>query len=629
MTTKYEKMFEQALKAGGERDYSKAVILLNKIIVETDSIPETFLYLGRSYHALKEFDNAVKMLKMYISYENNSPKGYFFLGRTYLALNLPHKSARYFTKALELNPENPEILGLLGVTLIKLKKINPAVSILEQALEIQPENRSIYNAYMNALYAKGIKEFYYGDQWLSKQILEFLKSSGRAHVNIDLYLAIIEKDSGNFEKALGLYRNVIKENPSDDMLKVQIIPLLIKTGAQNEAAGLLAELTEKNIPVNISNLSSTEINRILSIEYFNRNKFREALLYAKKVIYENYYDNEMHMLMGEIFRQLGQNKKAENHFNLVLKRNHYKIEARYGKILIFWKSERYEELLNEINIIQKKYPDDEIARYYKALTVCKLDLPEDTTIPLIIDEIKINSSDPFLFNALGNEYLKTGKADFAEKWYHYALKYSELKESYTGLIKSLYQQNKKGKINPIFKKYLKIYPDDSRMRKYYIHNLYNEKKFNSAIKEIDKYSMYSEKDGILIRLLAKCYMNTDKTEKAIILYRKMLSENPDKINYLMSYSFCLEKLDRRKSAIDILEKSLFYFRKNNRILLTLGVLYFKEKNYEKALDKFRKVLENDNREWRSYYNISRIYEQQGLKDMSVKFMKHAERYKNA
>ena len=312
-------MFQQALKAGGERDYSKAVQLLNYIIVETDSIPEAFLYLGRSYHALGKYDSAVKMLKIYISYEENSAKGYFFLGRTYLSIDYTLKAARNLLKALTLSPDNPEIMGLLGVSLLKLKKINHAVSVLEEAVEIDPGNKSIYNAYLNSLYAKGVKEFFYGDPELSEQILEFLKKNGRNNDNIDLMLAVIEKEKGNYSKSLELYKSVIIRNPDDEMLKVQIIPILIKSGEQAEAARVIAELSEKNIPLNINHLSSSEINRILAIEYFNKKNYKAALHYAKRIIHENYYDNEMHMLMGEISRQLGQNEKAENHFNLVLK----------------------------------------------------------------------------------------------------------------------------------------------------------------------------------------------------------------------------------------------------------------------------------------------------------------------
>ena len=627
MKNKYKLIFEKALRAGSEKDYTEAVRLLNSIIIETDEIHDAFLYLGRSYHALGDYDNAVKMLKFFISYETVSPKGYFFLGRTYLTINNPLKSAKYFSRALDFSPENPEILSLLGISLIKLKKINSAVFLLEKAVSIDPDNRSIYNAYINALYLKGIREFYYGDRDISRQILEFIKKNENESESVDIYLAMIEKENGNYQEALNLYISVSNKNPDDHMLKIQIIPLLIQAGREKEAAAILADLSDKNIPINIHNFKNTDINRFLAIEYFYKNNFKESLLYAKKVIYDNYYDNDMHLLMGEIFRITDQYQKAENHFNLVLKRNSDKIEARYGKIMILWIQERFEELYKETLNMINRFPDDDISKYYRSLTVCKLNHPSETTIPLLMDEIKKNKKDPYLFNALGNEYLKISRSDLAEKWFLNALKIHHLKESYSGLIKSYYYQDRKNKISPVFIEYLEKYPEDSKMRKYFIHHLYNLGKYNKAIKEIEKYGLYNDAGDKIMRLLAKCYMNTEKIDKAIVVYRKLLSENPEKLNYLMSYSFCLEKMDKRRDAIEILEKSINHFNKNNRILLTVGVLYFKEEDYEKAQNYFRKVLENNEKEWRAYYNISRIYEIQGLKDMSEKFMSHAERYK--
>ncbi len=91
------------------------------------------------------------------------------------------------------------------------------------------------------------------------------------------------------------------------------------------------------------------------------------------------------------------------------------------------------------------------------------------------------------------------------------------------------------------------------MRKYYINNLYDQKNYKTAVNEIEKYNLYSDKNSKMELMLAKCYLKTDNYGKAIVLYRKMLSENPDNVNYLMSYSYCLEKLDRLDDALNILE----------------------------------------------------------------------------
>ena len=59
-------LFDSALKAGRERDYPKAIEFLQEILCKTDRIPDALLYLGRSYHALGDFNRAVQALQFYL-----------------------------------------------------------------------------------------------------------------------------------------------------------------------------------------------------------------------------------------------------------------------------------------------------------------------------------------------------------------------------------------------------------------------------------------------------------------------------------------------------------------------------------------------------------------------------------
>ena len=252
--------------------------------------------------------------------------------------------------------------------------------------------------------------------------------------------------------------------------------------------------------------------------------------------------------------------------------------------MVFWVEKRFDDLFSEIKKIEKYYPEDETAAYYKALTICQLDYPISETIPVLKDILKNNKSDPYIINAIAYEYLKSDNSKDAEKWFLNSLKVTDMKDTYTGLIKAYFRMNQKTKINAIFRKYLKIYNDDNVMRKYFITNLYEQKNYKSAIKEIEKYNLYTAGNSRMEYMLAKCYLKTENFKKAIVLYRKILSENPDNVNFLMSYSYCLENIGKSNDALNILEKSLTYFKNNSRIMLTAGVMYFREKKYEKAMD---------------------------------------------
>ncbi len=622
---RYKELLLKAIEAGEKRDYEKSTAILLQLVAETDSIPEAFLYLGRSYHASGEYYNAVQAFKYYISYRSNSAKGYFFLGRTYLVLGFFVKALKCFKNALDLSPKNPEILSLTGMTYLKLKKVSIALIYLEQAVFAASGNKSIYNAYLNVLHLKGIKDLYSGSIDEAGQIFEFLIQSGMDIPSVQLHLAYVKKEKGDFNESLELYQKVIQANQGDHLLKMQIIPLLLQTGRNDEAAQIISELTRRNIPVSNDSLKYIDINRIMAVESYGKNKYKDTVFYAKKVLKENYYDNEMHLLIGEAFRHTNNLDKAENHFRLVAKRDLSKVEAVYGIIMVLWVQERFNELLEELRKGKKKFPEDKIIDYYYALTASKLLHSPDETISLLNKEIERNAPDSYLFEALGDQYFRLSKNEQAESCFLKAIKINKKQSSaYISLIKTYHRLGQKSKVGTVFRDYLNLYPDDDKTRRYYINHLYNTGNFKKTAKEIERYSSRFEVDSTLNKLLSRCYINTGEYQKAMILYRQLLRANPDNGNYLLSYAYCLDKLCKTKEALDLLERSRSFIKNNITIELSIGVLSYRQKYHEKALNAFKKVLEINENEWRAYYNISKIYEEQGLKDLASKFRARSE-----
>ncbi|HUX21271.1 MAG TPA: tetratricopeptide repeat protein, partial [Spirochaetia bacterium] len=112
-TAQYDTLFREALKAGQDRKYPRAIELLTRITSESDGIPQAFLYLGRAYHAIGRYDLAIRPLQYFIEQNPRVGAGYFFLGRSYLALELPVNAVENFKKVLEIEPESPQTVGLI------------------------------------------------------------------------------------------------------------------------------------------------------------------------------------------------------------------------------------------------------------------------------------------------------------------------------------------------------------------------------------------------------------------------------------------------------------------------------------------------------------------------------------
>jgi cytochrome c-type biogenesis protein CcmH/NrfG len=139
-------LLREALEAGGARDYARAAELLTRIVSETDEYPEALLYLGRSLHALGDFEKAIGAFRLYLGTEKDPAPGWFFLGRSYLAIRRPQEAARSLRKALELGADGAEPWAFLGLAALRLRKSKAAVEALEKAVSLAPDNSRIFPA---------------------------------------------------------------------------------------------------------------------------------------------------------------------------------------------------------------------------------------------------------------------------------------------------------------------------------------------------------------------------------------------------------------------------------------------------------------------------------------------------
>ncbi|MCL2293331.1 MAG: tetratricopeptide repeat protein [Spirochaetes bacterium] len=628
MAEKYKKLLLKAINAGEKRDYLLAVDILEKIVAETDTFPEAFLYLGRSFHALGEYYKAVQALQYYIFYRENSPKGYFFLGRTYLILGFYAKALKCFKKTLQLVPENAEVLSLTGLAYLRLKKVSIALHYLEKAVYAAPQNKFIYNAYLNILYLKGVRDLYAGRVDEAGEIFEFILKTDKNLPSVSIYLAQVRKEQNRFKEALQLYDYVIKNNPNDNVLKMHMIPLLLQEERIDEASQLMLDLSEKNIPIDNIQLKNLDIHRVMAIEAFKKNKYKDAVFFAKKALKNNYYDNEIHLLIGEAFRHLSNYQKAENHYRLVLSRDKRKVEAIYGIILVMWSQEQFAELFKVLRRANTNFPSDNVITYYYALTAAKLLLDPNDVLKLLGAEMANNQSDAYLLEAVGEQYLRLQMPAYSENYFQKAIiNNKKLSNAYIGLIKTYHMLGDKNKTGKVFRDYLLIFPDDNKIRRYYINHLYRIGNYEKAIKEIEQYSSEYAGDENATKLLAKSYLNIKNYQKAMLIYKQMLRAYPNNSNYLLSLAYCTDKLSGAAKALELLEKSRSYIKNNVDIELTIGVLASKLNKNKTALDAFKNALELDEKEWRVYFNIARIYESQGLKDFALKFKKLGEKFK--
>ena len=433
-------------------------------------------------------------------------------------------------------------------------------------------------------------------------------------------MGMIERQNGNYKAALTYYDRALEFSPTDNLLLFRRAVLLHKVGKKEIAA---QELKKLNIEPEI------EENSYLAFQFFSKRNFNKAVYYGNTALHSNKNSIDLHLLLGEANRELNKFEIAENHYRLAIKLDRTRLEGRYGLSLLLWMKQEYKSMMIELKKISVSDPNNSTSSYYSALCICKLNYNPNDTISAIQEEIRKNEPDCYLFNALGEQYIRGDLKDLAEKWFLKAIKVnSNFIDAYSNLIEIYKSTGNSKKLLESYRNFL-IITDDYQKSRDYIHLLYKLKKYTKTITEINKILPSRPDNYGLLRILANSYRLTKKWTEAIMIYRQLLLKEPENDVFLRALVYCMDHSGKTISAIELIDSALKFLKKPSvDLLLIKGVLSFKEKHYDEALKSFRKALNHKPDDWRIYYNIAMIYSEKGVDSFAEQFFARAEKYKN-
>ena len=622
---RHEGLFRLAMEAGAARNYPRAVGLLLQITSETDRYPQAFLFLGRAYHALREYENAIRYLSYFVEISPDEGAGHFFLGRTYLAYDLPKLAVLQLKHAVGMSGENGQARALLGLAYLKLKRSDLAVVVLGEALSLSPASQAIQVGYLNALLVDAIRRFRAGDLSLARQMFEFLVQAGREDPLPHLYLAAIEKNAKNYSSALHHYDQALSYAPGDTIVHLQRADMLLRIGRLQDAVRSLRALGLEQEPV-AEEPDPVGLARELAIQSYQRGQYRKAVSFAHRVLRHGGPDLDMHLLMGEAYRELGSLDKALNHFQRAIDLAPEALEPRYGLALTQWLRSEWKQMLSTLRRILRIDPRNPTGAYYVPLCMCRLGLPHEETIPALEQQIRVTEGDAFLEAALGEQYLRVPDPARAAAAFRRAVKADGAQPvALSGLIQAYRLLGESAKTEAAYKDYLAKFPEDKEQRRSYIQLLLDKGKYALAEDEILA-AMAASSEPEVERLLAFCQRKSGKYNEAAVIYRRLLQADPKNEDLLRSLCFCLEKAENRQGAIDLLEGAFDFLSPSSTMRLILGVLYEKGNDLEKALGQFRAVLSKNPKEWRALRNMGLIYRRMGVRDFADRYLATADKH---
>ena len=626
----YAALFAEALDAGRKRDYPRAVELLTRIVGSTDRFPQALLYLGRAYHAIGDYSRAAQALNFYLRGRPDSVPGNFFLGRVYIALEAYPAAIKHLRRAVEGDAGFSPAYGLLGLACLKARRPDKAIWWFAKSLEIDPQNKRLQVGYLNTALVLAIRLFYRGDLIDAARLFTEVLEQRRASILPHLYLATIYRELGRDNLALYHMDAASQISPQDPFLHLQKAVILLAQGEKAPAAEEIRIGTQLLKSAGSPGGSPEDILRFITINLFKEKRYRETVYYGTKLLKGAYDDPQLHAIVAEAYRNMGELLKAKNHYMRAIEKDRASRELRYGLLAVLWERREFEPLLSEAARILQADRGDGPGRYFHSLALSRTGAAIEQVLAELQQQVKARGPDPVLMAELGAAYVRAGLPELAEGWYQRVLKVSpsdaDVLLALAGVYESLGRQDRRGET---FRAYLDVHPEDRKARRQLVRILLELDSFADAAEQIAMLLPLEPNNVKLKSTLAVCYRRTGRFPEALVLLRDLLGESPDSEELIKAAVFCLDKMGARVVGVRALESFMKQHGESLSLVLMLGVLHYQASSLPKAAETFRKAITLSPRDWRANRNLGMVYRKMGNDIFAEKFLAKAAQYRAA
>lgn len=367
----------------------------------------------------------------------------------------------------------------------------------------------------------------------------------------------------------------------------------------------------------------TNVLNLLGLLYISKKKEEEAITYLtrafvlKKSAYiatnlaKAYYFNKEYDKSIKIFKEALAIEPSEDiYYSLALT---YKSNKDYDNAIPCYKkalefnNSNYKTYYN-LSLTYKCMKDDENALFYAERSAELCDNDEEVytllsgyyekkcdyakAIRALKKATEINPHKYLYFYNLGVLYSKEKNFDEAVLAYNTAiLLNSSYVESYVN-IATIYKDKDVNVALSYLQKAYSLNPKEENvclsLAQIYKDTYDNEK----SIEILKEFLYFKPKNAEAFSLLAMNYMDIGDYDKALEFYNKAITINSNNSNYLHGKAIALKYLGKNSEAKEILESLLKNKTVSIQTMLTLGMMYLQEKQFEKGMTLYRKRSEN-------------------------------------
>lgn len=526
---------------------------------------------GKYAEAILDYQEALKL--------DPSSGIHYALGKDYLRLNKLYSALEHGKKAVDLEPDNVEYLTMLGTIYNLSNQKDSAETIFKNILSIDSLN-------VNALYNLG--NIYEKEQPVKalKAYNKIIDITGNEW-NVLLKIAAINERLGKVEETIKTAEHLLEMNPSSLTLKKILIESYILNG-KYEAALKLADETIEIFPDDLSLIEQK------GNAYVKMGEWEKGAAEFKKIITKKDIPFATKMKIGSAFYGEAINDSSVVPYAL-------DILTQIDKDSADWQINAF---MGELN---NKAGNDSLSLYYfkKSIDLAKLN-----------SELRIR---------LGQLLFEKGNYKIAaEEMKKAVVKFPKSYPINFILGLSLAQMDSHKVALPYLKKAVELAPNDLNTTLAYSFSLDQVDQDDEALEYLKRALRIDPKNVQALGMMGLIYDGRKDYAKSDSIYSIAVGIDSTDIMIMNNYAYSLAErgiaLDR---ALKMVQKAIDKEPNNSSYLDTIGWVYFKLKNYEKAIYYIKRALEEDEGNSTLLDHLGDVYFKMGKKELALEMWQNA------
>ncbi|MBQ3102359.1 tetratricopeptide repeat protein [bacterium] len=382
----------------------KAIETYEEILEEEPSELQAILSLAELFRLLKNKPNSLKYLKMILdnpkSTNENIESALVYLARINTELADHEEAIKYLDRIQELYPDDYSVMTQRVNALQKMKNWAKCLEIYEKILIKNPNDLDTYEKIGQMKF--NLKQW---DEALElyQKLLETDEIGGKNYILHKNRIAEIYINTGKNDAAIELLTELLKENPTEDMLAFTLAQAYLGDGDYERAVALYTNLMEdlpqeqlfiirKHISNLVGNWAEDLFSKgsynlafdkfFLALKYDEDNpdiyyklgacnyyvkSFSDAASHFKRAIALNPEDPRAYLALGYVLDELGELKNADVAFTDALNIDPLNVKAKIAHAITLAKQYNLETSIEAFQDVLLQLPNDPDVNYNVAL----------------------------------------------------------------------------------------------------------------------------------------------------------------------------------------------------------------------------------------------------------------------